>query len=125
MSFLGLPMSNGDFGGETAGSSGLSPSQIADVTNFAIDDNGTAPTPSSAGSGGGFLNELGAFSGILTSGVTNIIRAGNPQPIMIPRTTNLPSSSLQRLTGASSGSSILLWVVIAIAVVIGLKFLRK
>lgn len=124
MGFFGLPAINGDFGGETAGSSGLSPSQIADVTNFAI-DNGTAPTPSSPGSGGGFLNELGAFSGILTSGVTNIIRASNPQPVMIPRTINLPSSSLQRLTGASSGSSILLWIVLGIAIVIGLKFLRK
>lgn len=112
-------MDNGDFGGETSGGGGISPSGVAGI------DFGTAPTPSDPGSGGSFLNELGSFAGVITSGVTSIMRATTPNPVFIPRTTNLPSSSLQRLTGSTQGGSLVLWLVIGLAIAFAIKFLRK
>lgn len=121
MSFFGLPMSNGDFGGETSAANGLSASGVAGI-DFGTD---IAPSLGDPGSGGSFLNQLGAFAGTITSGVTSIMRASTPNPVFIPRTTNLPASSLQRLTGGTQGTSLLLWVLIGLAVAIGIKFLRK
>lgn len=87
---------------------------------------GTAPSPTDPGSGGTFLNELGTFIGVTSTGISNIVRGINtPAPVTIPRTTNIPSSSLQRLGTSSNTNSILLWVVIGLAIVLGLKFLRK
>lgn len=114
-------MNNGDFGGETSGGGGISPSGVAGI-DFGTD---VAPSLGDPGSGGSFLSQLGAFAGIITSGVTNIMRSTTPNPVFIPRTTNLPASSLQRLTGGTQGTSLLLWVLIGLAVAIGIKFLRK
>lgn len=111
MSFLGLPMGNGDYGGEAG-----SPVAV-----------GGAPTPSDPGSGGTFLNELGMFIGTSTTGISNLIRSINtPSPVAIPRTTNVPSSSLQRVNQAVGGSSsILIWLVVGLVTAFAIKFLLK
>ena len=74
--------------------------------------------------GGTSLNELGTFFGQIGTAVTSVFHAVNtPQPVVMPKST-LPMSSFSQTLGGSSGS-LLLVALIVFGGIFALRAVRK